>query len=234
MDSSSLKIDLGNPESILQQIPEIENIVAMKRQEASEAALALEAWDGLLRRLRFLAGLNVRIALQIPPSDEALDAVVNVVEREGRRIMAIGVTEELLEEGHEIEGPDAVQRVMEMAAVEGRIRRIDKHLFAPAEWPTEEFNVAPMVAVPEAHLGLGGRPPKTKAEGVLRVLGSDPTKDWSAAQVGRVMVAQGWLSEAADETASLTATLSRLQGENKIFRPERGRYQLLAPSESAR
>jgi hypothetical protein len=83
-----------------------------------------------------------------------------------------------------------------------------------------------MVPVPEAHLGLDGPTPQSKAEATLRVLGSESNRPWSAPEVAAVMVDRGWAEDPESELASLASTLSRLHAERKIHRPARGKYQL--------
>jgi len=238
IELNNLQVDLADPSSIERQIPQIEEIRDAKRRAAEEAQEEFETWEALLGKLRSLAGLVLQIdeprgPHPSPPSPEALDAVVRVVEREDRPIMAIGVGQALDAEGHRVESPEAVNAVLIAAAAAGRLQRKGE-VFAPLSVDTSLWEAIPvMQIVPEAHLGLGGPPPQSKAEGAIRVLASDPARQWTTRDVGQVMVAQGWMDDSGGDLASLASTLSRLVAEKKIFRPQRGQYQLAPPNEGA-
>ena len=227
----NIPIDLSDSESIRQKIPEIKQIVGEKQHALQEAQADFETWSQLLDRLRLLAGLVVRIEENSGHPDdvspEALDAVVSVVEEAGSPIQPVGVHSALSQEGHSVAGREAVFHTLVAATRLGRLQRVQDRLFAPFG---EVIEVLPMVAVPEAHLGLDGPEPESKAEAALRVLGSESDRSWSAQQVADVMVQRGWIEEAEGELASLASTLSRLHAERKIHRPSRGQYQLGTPN----
>jgi hypothetical protein len=233
-DLPDLRIDLGDPASIRERLPGVEEIVAAKRRVAQEAEQDLEVWDTLLKRLRSVAGLIVRIdkpAVALPHAvpTAALEAVVQVIEREGERMMPIAVEEALKAEGHEVEGRNAVYAVLMAAVAAGRIQQVAPRRFAPNP-PDRASQEEPVLkAVPEAHLGLDGPPPQSKAEAAVRVLASDPSRSWSIPDVGREMVGQGWMTDSESDLASLASTLSRLVSDGKIFRPQRGFYRLGPP-----
>lgn len=89
----------------------------------------------------------------------------------------------------------------------------------------------PPRAVPEAHFPLDGGPPiRTKTEGLLRVMGSDPHREWTTPDIAEIMIKKGWMDDSEGDHASLTSTLSRLVGESRIHRPQRGRYRLAPTS----
>lgn len=227
----NIPIDLSDSESIRQKIPEIKQIVGEKQQALQEAQADFETWHQLFDRLRLLAGLVVRIEENSGDPDdvspEALDAVVGVVEEADNPIQPVGVQNALAQEGHSVAGREAVFHTLVAAARLGRLQRVQDRVFAPLG---EAIEVLPMVAVPEAHLGLDGPEPQSKAEAVLRVLGSESDRSWSAQQAAAVMVQRGWIEEGEGELASLASTLSRLHAERKIHRPSRGQYQLGAPN----
>lgn len=231
----SFSVDLANPEEIRKSLPKLEEIVAQKGKSAREAQHESEAWSSLLSRLKFLAGLVVQIEMPRPPkfisSPEAVDAVVHIVERENRPIMPLGVEEGLLEEGHEVESRDAVEAALMTAARDGRIQHLDETTFAPNSLDPELWRETPAIqAVPEAHFGLEGPMPQTKAEAVVRVLASQPNEPWTTPEVAQAMIAQGWMSESENDMASVASSLSRLHAQHKIFRPVRGHYQLAPPN----
>jgi hypothetical protein len=89
-------------------------------------------------------------------------------------------------------------------------------------------------AVPQAHLPLDGGPPiQGKTDGALRVLGSDPNREWNAFEIGEELVRRGLMEDNEGEYASLASTLSRLYSEGKIHRPYRGHYRLSPPDGEA-
>jgi hypothetical protein len=232
-----LKLDLADPVSIEAKIPQVERTVAEKRREAIAAQDAYETWDALLGRLRSLAGLVVSIEEPTGAfssiSPEAEDAIVRIVEQENRPIMTIGVEEALNAEGHKVESFDAVSATLSAAAESGRITRVGDRTFVPNSYDDPEFVglIPVMEIVPEAHFGLGGPEPQSKTEAAVRVLVSEPERPWSTPEVGRVMVELGWMNDTESDFASLASTLSRLVGEGKILRPQRGQYMLLPPGE---
>lgn len=103
---------------------------------------------------------------------------------------------------------------------------------ADATAPDEPDTTRPMVAVPEAHLGLDGPAPAGKAAAALRILGSQPGREWSARDVATEMVRLGWMADTQKDLESLASTLSRLAKDRKVHRPRRGAYRL-TPSERA-
>lgn len=227
IQAPNIPIDLGNPESIREKVPEISKIVAQKHKAAAEAQEDFDMWNQLLTRLKAMAGLVVRIEENDGNpetiSQDALDAVVWAVEQAGTRIQPVGVHNALNEEGHIVAGREAVFHTLVAAARAGLLDQVGDRAFAPLDPPTEARE---MVPVPEAHLGLDGPAPSSKAEAVLRVLGSESNRPWSTPEVAAVMVGRGWAEDPESELASLAATLSRLHAERKIHRPARGKYQL--------
>lgn len=226
-DLRSMKLNLADPESIAGQLPELEEVVMQKRRAAEETERDYKSWRGLVGKLRSIAGIAESFEEEGEITPAALDAVVKAVEEEDRRIMAIGVAEWLDNEGHYVDGPAAVQRFLLAAAEAGRIRRVGMRAFAPLTLQEES---TPRRAVPEAHLGMSGPEPQSKAEGVLRILGTDVEREWSPQEVSDVMARSGWVSDASVELPSVTSTLSRLYAEDKVFRPQRGRYRLAPAS----
>jgi hypothetical protein len=228
-----IPLDLSDPESIKRQVPQIEEMVEAKQQIAESAQEDFETWTALLGRLRLLAGLVLRFEMgtERGPSAAEEDAVVRVVEKEDRPIMVFGVASALEEEGHEVEGPHAVEPVMLAAVESGRMKRLDSDWFAPMGLDTSDWNegVSTMEAVPEAHMGLGPPAPQSKAEGAIRVLASEPERFWTTREVVTTMVEVGWLGDIESNIASMASALSRLHAEKKIFRPRRGRYRLAPP-----
>ena len=230
-EQGHLNVDLADPRAIEARIPQIEEMVEAKRHLAITTKEDFETWKALLQRLRKLAGLVLRFETPkgpqiVHPPKEAVDAIVRVVEREARPIMAVGVSEILTAEGHEVESPNAVHTLLLTAVDDDRLKEVGPKTFAPHSLDAEFFGPLPALqAVPEAHLGLDGPPPQSKAEAAIRVLGSDPSRRWTTPHVGEVMVDQGWMANSDSDFASLAATLSRLVSEGKIFRPQRGQYQ---------
>lgn len=225
-----INFNLADPDSVAERIPEIEDVVAQKKRTATEATRDFEYWENLLGHLRWVAGLVLDIREGDEPTEAGVEAVTAIVDREQRPIMSIGVAEALEYEGHHVESPDAVAPILEAAAAAGLVQEFAPGSYAPKDLPRDELpdDYQP---VPEAHLGLGGPRPRSKAEGALRVLGTAPGRAWSPAEVAQVMAEAGWVVETPKELASITSTLSRLHGERKIFRPHRGRYQLAPPME---
>jgi len=228
----NISIDLGNPESIREKVPEISEIVAQKHKTALKAQEDFDTWNQLLARLKAMAGLVVRIEENDGDPEtvapEALDAVVWAVEQAGTRIQPVGVHNALAEEGHLVAGREAVFHTLTAAARAGLLHQVGERAFAPLDQPIEARE---MVPTPEAHLGLGGPTPQSKAEATLRILGSESNRPWSAPEVAAVMVDMGWAEDPERELASLASTLSRLHAERKIHRPARGKYQL-SPAEA--
>ncbi len=225
-----LPLDLSDPESISKAIPSVEAIVDDKRQIALEATQELGTWEALLRNLRSIAGLVLRFPSPYGVSPEAINAVVRIVEQAGMPTQPIAVERALISEGHDVEDREAVFAVLVAAARAGRLQQVAPRQFTPNK--DDEATPGHLIApVPEAHLGLDGPPPRSKAEAVLRVLGSAPNREWSAENVGRLMVARNWMTDSDRDSASLGAILSRLHADGKIFRPQRGRYQLAPPED---
>jgi hypothetical protein len=229
----SMAIDLADPESVREKLPGISEIVAKKRRAAVEAQEDFETWSQLLNRLRLLAGVVVRIEENDGDPDHvspgALEAVVDVVELAGDRIQPAGVEAALVEEGNSVAGREAVFHTLVAASRAGLLSRVGPRVFASLAVAGQ---VVEMVPVPEAHLGLDGPPPQSKAEAALRVLGSGADRSWSAPEVAAVMAELAWIGDVGDELASLASTLSRLHAERKIHRPSRGQYQLSPPNAS--
>jgi hypothetical protein len=233
LEPNNLKIDLTDPSSIVEQIPQIVEIVEGKQQAAAQAQNDFETWNALLGKLRALAGLVIRIeeSQDSWPTAEAQDAVVRIVEHENRPIMAIGVGQALDAEGHEVESPKAVNTVLSAAAKAGRLQR-QGDFYAPLSLDLSAWEGIPaMQVIPEAHFGLDGPSPQSKAEAAVRALASEPDRQWTTPEVGQVMIARGWMDDSDSDIASLASTLSRLVAERKIFRPRRGQYQLAPPNE---
>lgn len=89
-------------------------------------------------------------------------------------------------------------------------------------------------AVPEAHFPLDGGPPvRGKTDAVLRVLGSEPDREWMSIEIGEQLIMRGWMEDSESDYASLLSTLSRLYSEGRIHRPHRGHYRLSPPIEEA-
>jgi hypothetical protein len=137
---------------------------------------------------------------------------------------------------------------LDVAAVEERLRQIEfeiETLGSERDWLMEGLTFkqrwskahsaetpSPPArrAVPEAHFPLDGGPPiQNKTEGLLRVLGSDPDREWTAAEISSEMIPRGWMDDSSGDMATLMATLSRLVAEGRIHRPQRGRYRLSPP-----
>lgn len=231
---TGLNIDLSDPQSIRERVPEIEGIVREKRRVASAAMEEFETWEALLGRLKSVAGLILTFndSTAVDPPLAAVNAVVQMVEREERPIMAIGVMKALRGEGHEVESPNAVKPILRAAAEAGHLQRVLGGGFAPLSLDLSEWNEVPeMQVVPEAHFGLGDPAPRSKTEAAVRVLASDPSRRWSTPEVGQAMIAAGWMEDSDSDLASLASALSRLVAERKIFRPQRGQYQLARPVE---
>jgi hypothetical protein len=239
MDSQEydLDINLADPKSIERQVPRIAAIVEEKRKEAESSQGVFETWRNLLDELRTLAGLILNFENPTPdsppPSRSAQDAVVRIVEREARPIGPPGIAKGLTDEGHFIESPQAVRPALEAAANAGRLqKRGQMYASLGLSFPPHPQKALPMqaVPVPEAHLGLGGPPPQSKAEAAVRVLATAPNKFWTTPDISQVMISCGWMDDSDAERASLTSALSRLVSERKIFRPTRGNYQLAPPA----
>lgn len=228
-----LQVDLANPDSIKEKLPEIDQIVEEKRAIAAAAKADFDDWSALAAQLKGVAGLQINLDPDSPTiPGNALDAVVAVVEREQRPIMPVGVREALVDDGHAVEGNDAVLAILQAAVDAGRIQEVASGVFAANSMDAEKLASVPAVlTVPGAHLGLGGRAPRSKAEAAVRVLGSDPQRNWTTPEAGRKMVELGWMNDTENDFASLASTLSRLVAEGKIFRPERGAYRFLPPLE---
>ena len=81
---SDFQVDLGDVEALRGQIPKLEEIVREKQVLASEAMREFEAWDGLLRQLRTLAGLSLHFTepsgpYSPLPSEALQQAVAKIV-----------------------------------------------------------------------------------------------------------------------------------------------------------
>jgi hypothetical protein len=87
-----------------------------------------------------------------------------------------------------------------------------------------------MRAVPEAHIPLDSDiPVRGKTDAALRVLGSDPDREWNGIEIGDQLIKRGWMEDSEGEYASLLSTLSRLYSEGRVHRPYRGHYRLSPP-----
>jgi hypothetical protein len=140
IEIQDLLIDLAKPDTIREKLPQLERLVDEKRVVASQIQQDFEAWATLLKKLRVLAGLVVRVDEGSDLDDSgrsspAQDAVVRVVEREGRPMRPMEVTQVLTEEGHEVSSNNAVNSALHAAAKAHRLTRPGPRLYAPASPP---------------------------------------------------------------------------------------------------
>jgi hypothetical protein len=148
--------------------------------------------------------------------------------------------------GSWIEAVDQAGLVARIEEIEGQIaalmdegRRLHAALDFKEKWDkanleSSQHSAVPprMQAVPEAHVPLDSDVPvQGKTDAALRVLGSDPHREWPIADIAHELITRGWMENSESDHASLASTLSRLNADGKIYRPQRGRYQLAPPSQ---
>lgn len=126
-----LQVDLADPDDLRAKVAEAEEIWAQKRQLLREVEGEVKYWEELVASLKRLGGTTAGgdVAGSNRPSP-AQDAVVEIVEREGRPMRPIEVTRRLREEGQDVKNA-AVNAALYAAAEAGRLRRPGERQYAP-------------------------------------------------------------------------------------------------------
>jgi hypothetical protein len=106
---------------------------------------------------------------------------------------------------------------------------------APSNEPSSVPSQPRMIPVPDAHIPLDFEsPPRGKTAAVLRILGSEPDREWSTQAIRDMMVERDWMTTEDKDYASLMSTLSRMSTDSgsgqMIYRPSRGHYRLSPPT----
>jgi hypothetical protein len=159
---SSLTVDLADPASIRAKLPEAEKTLKDLEQELEEQMLQIERWRGLVEVLHSLVPAEAEppAQLQPPQADEPGSThlspmqalVIEVVNREVRKIRAKTVTRTLQSEGHDVTG-DAVANALWYSAekLEPKpIQRAGHGMYAPLSFSEQEEQPAPARAYPKS------------------------------------------------------------------------------------
>lgn len=144
--SKSLQVDLANPENIIEKLTEAEAVLEKIRREFEEKRDELAHWHRLVAWMQALARADAAGQAVVPsPSGQHLTElqalVVEVVNRETRRIRARDVTDILQAEGHDISG-DTVSNTLWYVAekVDPKpIQRAGRGFYAPLTYKGDEM-----------------------------------------------------------------------------------------------
>lgn len=154
---NSLMVDLGNPSSISEKLPEAEETLRRVEEELQAKQAEVSHWQ---RLVAIIAALTNEGGDQVAISDPRLhltelqSLVVGVVNRDMRKIRARDVTQVLNAEGIEVSS-DSVSNCLWYVAerVEpSPIRRIGRGFYAPAAYKEEGLSAGEMAV---AGLGAG-------------------------------------------------------------------------------
>jgi hypothetical protein len=127
-----LKVDLANQDDIAAKLEDAEAILKDKRQVAEEANAEAEHWADLVGRLRSFHSIEIdESGMASGRPAPAQDAVVRIVQREGRQMRPVEVSKALKAEGHKPMSNDAVNAALYAAAQAGRLRRPKDRHYAP-------------------------------------------------------------------------------------------------------
>lgn len=127
-----LQVDLANPDDIAAKLGDAESILKDKRRVAAEANAEAEHWADLVGKLRSFHAIEIdESGTASGRPSPAQDAVVRVVEREGREMRPAEVVKALKAEGHKPASNDAVNAALYAAAEAGRLKRPKDRHYAP-------------------------------------------------------------------------------------------------------
>jgi len=164
MDSSiSLKVDLANPEIIEEKLPEAEAALARLQEEFAQKKDELAHWHNLVVWMQAMVRAASGEPAVVPSSQpnqhltELQAMVVEVVNREMRKIRAKDVTAILQSEGHRIPG-DTVSNTLWYVAEKVSpppIRRAGRGFYAPLAYENDEATPGEAVAGLVAGIGAG-------------------------------------------------------------------------------
>lgn len=128
-----LQVDIADPKDMRAKIADAEAILEAKQLVVREAEEDAHRWAELVANLKLLTGI-VRVdettAVSSRPSP-AQDAVVRIVEREGRAMRPVEVARKLRAEGSKVTSSNAVNAALYAAAEAGRLRRPAERQYAP-------------------------------------------------------------------------------------------------------
>jgi hypothetical protein len=157
----SFNIDLANPASISEKLPEAEAMLKRLQEQYSQKREELVHWQNLVTWLQALeraaSGEAVAAAAQDQHLTELQALVVGVVNREVRRIRAKDVTDILHSEGHDISG-DTVSNTLWYVAEKitpKPIQRAGRGFYAPLAYKGDETTAGEAAASLLAGAGLG-------------------------------------------------------------------------------
>jgi hypothetical protein len=131
----SFEVDLADLDSIKERLPELERIVGEKHRVAEDAAIEYAQWSDLLKRLRYLADDSPEDGSGRPRSvtRTASDMVVRMLDEAGGPLRAAQIGSRLPQIN-----PGTLGWVLSTAAKEGRIKRLEHGLYAPADWGSSQ------------------------------------------------------------------------------------------------
>jgi hypothetical protein len=128
-----LQVDIADVKDIKAKISSAEKIWKEKRSAVREAEKEADHWAGLVDNLKSMAGIvtvDESTAGSSRPSP-AQDAVVRIVQREGRPMRPVEVAKQLKAEGNQVTSSNAVNAALYAAAEAGRLRRPGPRQYAP-------------------------------------------------------------------------------------------------------
>jgi hypothetical protein len=158
----SFNIDLANPASISEKLPEAEAILEKVQEQFSQKREELVHWQNLVTWLQALeraasGGDAVATTAQGQHLTQLQALVVGVVNREVRKIRAKDVTDTLRSEGHDISG-DTVSNTLWYVAEKitpKPIQRAGRGFYAPLAYKGDETTTGEAAASLLAGAGLG-------------------------------------------------------------------------------
>lgn len=134
-DALQLRVNLADPQDIKAKLPHAQTMLDAKRRAVKEAERDFDNWALLVKRLEVLAGVEAKgKAKGAAPGKHGApmqDAVVQVVENEGRPMTPPRVAEILREDGVPVTSTNAINAALYAAAKRGRLVRPRKGLYAP-------------------------------------------------------------------------------------------------------
>jgi len=130
-----LRIDLADPEDIKAKLPHARAMLGAKRRAVKDAEREHDNWELLVQRLEILAGVDgaekAKTGAASRQPAPAQDAVVRIVEREGRPMRPPEVAGMLRSEGFPVASTNAINAALYAAAQSGRLVRPKKGWYAP-------------------------------------------------------------------------------------------------------
>jgi hypothetical protein len=145
-EKPQLKINLADPEDIKAKLPHARTMLDAKRRIVKEAERDFDNWALLVKRLEVLAGVETKGKAKGGAAGQKgapmQDAVVQVVENEGRPMTPPRVAEILREDGVPVTSTNAINAALYAAEKHGRLVKPRKGLYAPKGYGDPDMEAA--------------------------------------------------------------------------------------------